>query len=536
MSYTPKGTSSSPEYTRLTDDQMSADVHVSHFGALKTSPTIPVLKANFPGIALDTSVWTQTVANGGSTTVGQGVGSLQTSTNSAGSVKLVSVDQGIFEAGQVTVYQSGVYAGAPIANNIRRWGLMTADEQNGLFFELNGLDFNVVARAGGTDTRVESASFSGDTAFTPGASNNTYRIHYSAGRAIFSRASAGKHIMLHTMVDSDYPLAEDLDLGLFYENTNTGNTTNVELRVRGASTSLFGHLPTIRANENFTDDSVVNKTKSIITGRDSAGGYQNVQVSMNGAILTGNFSQEVALGNVTNQSAVNKFGRNPTILTNSTPEDVWEGGGLYTGFPTGSPETVDVVSSDTNDTSAGTGARTVRITGLASSAATSYTQEIITLNGTTPVTSTGSWYRVNRVEVLTAGSGGENAGVITVDQTTSGGVFAAVPTGLNQSAIGAYTIPASNQGLLIAFNVIMSRTNGSAGSAHVTLRRRSNAADSVFNTIASFEITNQLEYKPLLHLPIILNAGDDIVIRVENVSDNTTSVTCNLELILVNNS
>lgn len=482
----------------LTHNDMDTNAHISHFGALKTSAVIPVVKANFAGSSLDTDLWTETTANGGSTTVERGVADLKTSTNSAGSVKLHSVKAGRFEAGQVTVYQSGVRAGVGLANNIRRWGLMDSSEQNGLFFEWNGTTFRVVARAGGTDTAVETSNFSANPGWEPGASNTTFRIFYSAGRAMFCRAQRGRVYVLHVMVDSDYPLVETLDLGLYYENTNTGSTTDMTLRVRGASSSVFGELQ--RFNQG-------------------------------GAAYVADFGWAVAEGGFEGYGYSSKFGRNSDVDTGN--EDVWEGGGDYTGHPVSfTPETVDVSSDDANDTSAGTGARTVRIHGLKTTSSTAYETEDITLNGTTNVTSTNTWWRVNRVEVLTAGSGATNAGVITVHSTTTtANVFAAVAAGYGQSTVAAYTVPSGCQAQIIGLNISMGRANGSAGSAQVSLRIR--PSGGVYQAKRVYEITNSIPAQPPLKFPIVANAGDDIKVRVDDVSDTNTIVTAELDIMLV---
>jgi hypothetical protein len=99
------------ERARIQDPSSDHEAHVSHFGVLKAGATIPILKANFPGTSLDTLQWNQEIVSGGSTTVADGMGQLSTSTNSAGSIKLKTNFTGQFEAGQVTVFQSGVRAG-----------------------------------------------------------------------------------------------------------------------------------------------------------------------------------------------------------------------------------------------------------------------------------------------------------------------------------------------------------------------------------------------------------------------------------------
>lgn len=424
---------------RAFDAEMDAFAHVSHFGALKTSPTIPVLKANFPGTSLNTTVWNETTANGGSTTVEDGVGKLNTGTNSAGSCKLLSVEQGIFEAGQVTTYQSGVRAATPIANMNQRWGLMTADEQDGLYFEMEGTTFNVVARKGGTNTKVASGSFNGDQSFTPAASNNTYRIFYSAGRAVFCRASSGKLVRLHTMVDSDLPLVDDLDMGLFYEIENSGSTTDSELRVRGASSSMFGQLPTTRANgvEQITDDTVMMLDKSVLVGRGpGTSGYFNVGVNEDGGLHVADYGLEVSRGNMPKRSIVRVVGRNPSVGT--TEEDLWEVGDLYNFLQ--AADTFRIRSGgNAADDASGANAREILLTFLDSSG--NITTEAIATAGT----SASGWRCLGAIVTETGTYGVKNAGDITIE-TSGGTIVARIPAGVSETRLAIFSVPNGKKG------------------------------------------------------------------------------------------
>ena len=302
--------------TNIRDASSTHGAHVSHFGVLKAGPTIPVLKGNFPGSALDEVQWEEVSVNSASVTVANGVAQMSCGTNSAGSTKLISRFPGRFEAGQVTVFQSGTRAGTGLANNVRIWGLMTYDEQDGLYFKWDGTDFQVVARKGGSETTVSQTSFSADKTFSPVDTNSTYRIEFSAGRAIFYAAQGGKKRRLHEMVDTALPLVDDLDLHLYYENTNSGNTTDVSMYIRGASSSVWGSLD---------------------------------RYNLGGALLTADFDTEVALNKVSRYSSGTKFGRNSSISTTTDPEDVWGGGGEYTGFDATTNRNILVSSSDTND-------------------------------------------------------------------------------------------------------------------------------------------------------------------------------------------
>ena len=76
-----------------------------------------------------------------------------------------------------------------------------------------------------------------------------------------------------------------------------------------------------------------------------------------GAVITGDFSREVALGTVSNYNQNTKFGRNPEVDT-GTPADIWGGGrntlGLhsYTGFNATANENLSTASSSVSDVGA----------------------------------------------------------------------------------------------------------------------------------------------------------------------------------------
>jgi len=104
-------------------------------------------------------------------------------------------------------------------------------------------------------------------------------------------------------------------------------------------------------------------------------------------------------------------------------------------------------SDDANDTSAGTGLRTMLVIYLDSN----YNEltEVITLNGTTKVSSVASMLRVNLMLGLTAGSSGFNIGTIFVglnSDSFSGGapdtaIFHTLESERNLSAMGIITVP-----------------------------------------------------------------------------------------------
>ena len=273
-------------------------------------------------------------------------------------------------------------------------------------------------------------------------------------------------------------------------------------------------------------------TRDILVGLDGDGTYRNVGVNEVGALNTSNFILDVVRGKYPTYSYGIKFGRNAAITTGSTPEDVWNGGGLYTGFNATSAETVTVISTDNDDRPASTGAHTIRLLGL--DADYNKITEDLTLNGTTAVTSTLSYLRLTRAFILSAGSDGQNDGAIIIAQsTTTANIFADMPQETNQTAIAADTVPAGKTRYLLNLNAEMSRTNGSPGSANVRLLVRE--FGGVFRAIKNVEITDSFPYNPPRIGAIEVPEKSDIKWLVDDVSDSTTTVTAEFEYIDINN-
>ena len=187
------------------------------------------------------------------------------------------------------------------------------------------------------------------------------------------------------------------------------------------------------------------------------------------------FYLAVAKGDFTGYSNVSKFGYNPTVGSGNY-ESIWEGSNAYPWMS--AADQVEVLSSDTDDTSAGTGARTVELQGLDSS--WNVLTETVTMNGTSAVTTTGSFLRIFRARVVTAGSSGRNEGTITIrDQdtsTTRALITNGATDGNGQTLMAVYTIPAGKTGYIININVssakdqeqtyrLMSRDNTVANAA-----------------------------------------------------------------------
>lgn len=243
------------------------------------------------------------------------------------------------------------------------------------------------------------------------------------------------------------------------------------------------------------------------------------------------YNLELAKGNITGHYQFEKYGKNLDIDVGS-PEDVWGGGGTYTGFPTGSAETLEIFSSDANDTALGTGARTVEISNLRDGSGNAMPNVTVSLAGTTPVSLGAQTYnRCSRMKVMTAGSGGENVGELTLRHTTTtANIFAVMLAGDNQTAICCYTVPVGYTLYIQHVGVQMARSSGAAGGATISLRAREDGG--TFQSKITPEITNSSPYI-VNNIYRVFPALTDIKIRCDAVSDNNTIVTAGFSGVLV---
>lgn len=130
---------------------------------------------------------------------------------------------------------------------------------------------------------------------------------------------------------------------------NTGITVNnVALSIK----QTFGSsdkLSVFPANETPTPFSQAALVQAILRGRDIHGDYQNVSVNPNGELQTSRYIIDAARGEIAGISKYDQIGKNPSISTGSTPEDITQIEGVYTGFDATAGEAIQVSSSDAQD-------------------------------------------------------------------------------------------------------------------------------------------------------------------------------------------
>jgi len=159
------------------------------------------------------------------------------------------------------------------------------------------------------------------------------------------------------------------------------------------------------------------------------------------------FELQVSRGHIEGHRNVTVFGFNSDVDTSQ--ETIWPQGGMIP-HPAAALQ-MTVSSSNANDTSAGTGARTIVVQGL--DASYDEVTETVTLNGQTAVTMSSSLIRVNYAYVASAGSGSSAAGDIyigtgTVTAGVPATVYQVIKYDYNSTITAHFTVPAGYIGYL----------------------------------------------------------------------------------------
>lgn len=250
----------------------------------------------------------------------------------------------------------------------------------------------------------------------------------------------------------------------------------------------------------------------------------NVLDSIATAIEANRMNQ--TLGFVPGYSRVAILGHNP-VIGNGAAADVWEGGGNYTLLAAASQ--LEILSASANDTAAGTGARTVLISGL--DANWLVISETLTLNGVTPVQSVNSYLRVNLMTTVTSGSGQVNAGDLTLRVTGGGTTQAIARAGFGFGRQAIYTVPDGFVLYCGSFNFTVLTPSSTVFSAVFGIQQVSGVGNK--RIPIEFQVTSNQPYLHLTQFGLNFVARTSVMLRVTLAGQAATNVTAAGECMLI---
>ena len=160
-----------------------------------------------------------------------------------------------------------------------------------------------------------------------------------------------------------------------------------------------------------------------------------------GVIFTAEpFDLAVAKGDIAKHRALNKFGSNTSIKSTAF-ESIVSHGGIYDWAT--AAQVLEIFSSDSDDTAAGTGARKIIVSSGLDSNYDEMADQEVTLNGTTPVDVhvSNTYLRQSRAWVSDQGSSETNEGTITIRQKTSLKIMSTIEPLKGQTLLAIWTVP-----------------------------------------------------------------------------------------------
>jgi hypothetical protein len=236
---------------------------------------------------------------------------------------------------------------------------------------------------------------------------------------------------------------------------------------------------------------------------------------------------DIAEGNVSGHTAFAKLGYNSAV--GATEEDIITQGGVYPWIA--SATALEVISSNANDTVAGSGVQKVRISYLDGDYSSQ--SEIVSLNGTTSVPLTDTTIlRVNAIRATQVGAGLVAAGNISCRLVAAPNtVYRQIETGFTRGRGLTYTVPLGKT--LYITSISISSAAAEAGKAVVRWIGRAQVDDNDPTTKINFfqpffeKLTLDASFYREFEIPIRIPATADLKLSVTSA---VVSSSCNCEI------
>jgi hypothetical protein len=261
--------------------------------------------------------------------------------------------------------------------------------------------------------------------------------------------------------------------------------------------------------------SALSSSVGVIQGSDPSNASIDLKANEVGNQIVADIHLEIEKGNVLKHSHVIVAASNVDIDT--ARETIWKHTGTW--IPMTTARTMSIVSDNANDTSAGTGARTLLVAGIDASGEAQ--TEIVTMNGTTPVVTTSTWLGINPSIVLTAGSSMNNIGTILFTSSIDSDVQNVIsPTDSLSSAL-IYHVPLNTTFYLKFIRSSVFKSSG--GAANVIVDGFSATTGGVQYRIYQVDLTEDIMPLDVLDLnsysPIA--GGSYIYFSADSTVNNT---------------
>lgn len=232
------------------------------------------------------------------------------------------------------------------------------------------------------------------------------------------------------------------------------------------------------------------------------------------------FFAEVSLGKVDGWTRQIFKGFLPAATAGSY---IWTGG-AFTWRTT--PTAAEVLSSSAADTAAGTGARTITVTGLGPAYVAQ--SEVVTLNGTSVVALVNTYIHINKVNVTTAGSGNTNTGAITVRIAAAGATLGHIAAAVTSSQNCQIMVPAGQA--YLSLNQVIGTSSATNLNVHTFVQEQITPA-GIINADNVFHISTNGTTPFVLpqDIPLIVPEKSGIAWKIAAIGSGTPDLTARIQ-------
>ncbi len=231
-------------------------------------------------------------------------------------------------------------------------------------------------------------------------------------------------------------------------------------------------------------------------------------------------------GYISGQLSINKFGHNSGIQA-ATDEDVWDGGGTWVA-PT-ADRVHNIVSDDANDTSGGSGCRGITVQGLTSGA---LAEENVTMNGVTPVATSGSYEMIYRMFATSGLGSSNNVGTITATAVSDATVTAQIEPVNNQTMMAIYKVPDGYTAYMLNYYSSINRSGGGNTTALISLITNEEDGPETTKHVMGVSLRGGSHWNHQFGVPAAFPAGTTIKLRADT-SHNSTDISGGFDMVLV---
>lgn len=282
-----------------------------------------------------------------------------------------------------------------------------------------------------------------------------------------------------------------------------------ELQAVDANTDAQESILTNILNKLIVSPATLAEQQTQTTALNNIEAKTPVLIDSKSPVLSMDYGLAVSRGLISGVTTKSISGYN--LAARTTLEPIWSASNSNYVWLTGATS-VQIASSSAIDTSAGTGARTVLVNYLKTDF--SEVNQLVTLNGITPVTIAADVYRINQVVCLSWGANQSNVGELWIGT----GIFSTITgftNNLSKIEIGEniaqqaiYTVPANKVFEGLAFRTTL--------SAPTRFRLQYKTAAST-GFITTFNLPLDSSQAFTSPFAIVFSAGTDIIVQAQSL-------------------